>query len=153
MPQRNAPLFLYTVAALYGMFSASIEVFTMAMRPTIRVQNQRGKAHGADARPAGAPRASEHVYGVPVPDGLHEAIESERDNLSKAESLLACLAISMESEVDPVDEPYYPDIARLARQLVKQSINGLDSLTLQQLLMRDKIKEEPWIRLPSVLCH
>jgi hypothetical protein len=135
------------------MFSASIEVFTMAMRPTIRVRNQRGKAHGADARPAAAPHASEQVYGVPIPDGLHEAIESERDNLSKAESLLACLAISMEGEVDPVDEPYYPDIARLARQLVKQSINGLDSLTLQRLLLRDKVKEEPWIRLPSALCH
>jgi hypothetical protein len=85
----------------------------------------------------------EHVYGVPVPEGLHEAIEIERGNLSKAESLLGCLAISMEYEADPVNRPYYPDVAQLARDLVKQSINALDSLSIQQRLLRNKIKESP----------
>jgi hypothetical protein len=85
----------------------------------------------------------EHVYGVPVPEGLHEAIETERDNLSKAESVLGCLAIAMEYEADSVDGPYYPDVAQLARDLVRQSINGLDSLVLQQRLLRNKIKEGP----------
>jgi len=85
----------------------------------------------------------EHVYGVPVPEGLHEAIENERDNLSKAESVLGCLAISMEYEADSVSGPYYPDVAQLARELVRQSINGLDSLVLQQRLLRNKIKESP----------
>jgi len=83
----------------------------------------------------------EHVYGVPVPEGLHEAIETERDNLSTAESVLGCLAISMEYEADSVNGPYYPDVAQLARELVRKSINGLDSLTLQQRLLRNKIKE------------
>jgi hypothetical protein len=86
-------------------------------------------------------RSGEHVYGVPVPEGLHEAIESERGNLSKAEAVLGCLAIAMEYETDSVNGPYYPDVAQLARELVKQSINGLDSLVLQQRLMRNKIKE------------
>jgi hypothetical protein len=86
-------------------------------------------------------RSEEDVYGVPVPEGLHEAIETERDNLSKAESLLGCLAISLEYEADSVNKPYYPDVAQLARALVKQSINGLDSLVLQQRLLRNKIKE------------
>jgi hypothetical protein len=85
----------------------------------------------------------EHVYGVPVPEGLHEAIETERDNLSKAESVLGCLAIAMEYEADSVNGPYYPDVAELARELVRQSINGLDSLVLQQRLLRNKVKEGP----------
>jgi hypothetical protein len=88
-------------------------------------------------------RSVEHVYGVPVPEGLHEAIEIERGNLSKAESVLGCMAIAMEYETDSVNGPYYPDVAQLARELVRQSINGLDSLTLQQRLLRNKIKETP----------
>ena len=88
-------------------------------------------------------RLQEHVYGVPVPEGLHEAIEDERGNLSKAESVLGCLAIAMEYEADSVNGPHYPDVAELARELVRQSINGLDSLVLQQRLLRNKIKEAP----------
>ena len=86
-------------------------------------------------------RLAEQVYGVPVPEGLHEAIETERGNLSRAESVLGCLAISMEYDADSAHRPYYPDVAQLARELVRQSINGLDSLTLQQRLLRNKIKE------------
>jgi hypothetical protein len=85
---------------------------------------------------------TEHVYGVPVPEGLHEAIETERGNLSKAESLLGCLAISMEYDTDPATGPYYPDVAQIARDLVRQSLNGLDSLVLQRHLLRNKVKEE-----------
>jgi hypothetical protein len=88
-------------------------------------------------------RSAEHVYGVPVPEGMHEAIEIERGNLSKAESVLGCLAISMEYETDSVDGPHYPDVAQLARELVRKSIDGLDSLVLQRRLLRNKIKESP----------
>src|SRR6267142_3513441 len=86
-------------------------------------------------------RSEEHVYGVPVPEGLHEAIEDERGNLSKAESLLGCLAIAMEYEADSVNGPHYPDVAELARELVRQSINRLDSLMLQRRLSRNKVEE------------
>jgi hypothetical protein len=86
-------------------------------------------------------RAVDHVYGVPVPEGLHEAIEIERENLSKAESLLGCLVTSMEYEDDSVNKPNYPDVAQLARDMVRRSINGLDSLALQQRLLRNKIRE------------
>ena len=98
------------------------------------------------ARPARA-QSVEHVYGVPVPKGLHEAIETERGNLSKAESVLGCLAIAMEYEADSVDGPHYPDVAQIARELVRQSINGLDSLVLQQRLLRNKVKEGPDLAL------
>src|ERR1700676_1987342 len=85
----------------------------------------------------------EYAYGVPVPKGLHDAIETERGNLSKAESVLGCLVIAMEYETDPINGPHYPDVAQLALDLVSQSINGLDSLVLQQRLLRNKIKEGP----------
>lgn len=88
-------------------------------------------------------RSAEYAYGVPVPKGLHEAIETERGNLSKAESVLGCLAIAMEYETDSVDGPHYPDVVQIAQGLVRKSINGLDSLVLQQRLLRNKIKESP----------
>jgi hypothetical protein len=71
---------------------------------------------------------------------LHEAIEIERDNLSKAESVLGCLAVAMEYETEGARKPYYPDVAQIARDMVRRSINSLDPLTLRRL--RDKIEEE-----------
>ncbi len=97
----------------------------------------RRNARQAKAQPV------EHVYGVPVPEGLHEAIETERDHLSKAESVLGCLAIAMEYEADSANRPYYPHVAQLAREMVRQSINSLDSIVLQQRLLQNKIKESP----------
>jgi hypothetical protein len=86
---------------------------------------------------------SSHPYGVPVPQGLYEAIEAERSNLAKAESLLGCLTIALEyGDADSPESPYYPDVAQAARELVRKSINGLDSLTLHQRLARDRVKEE-----------
>jgi hypothetical protein len=78
---------------------------------------------------------------VPVPEGLHQAIENERGNLSRAESLLGCLAISLEHEADAVGRPYYPDVAALARELVKQSINGLDALMIERRLRKQRVEE------------
>jgi hypothetical protein len=96
---------------------------------------RRGRGHKAPTE--------DPVYGVPVPEALYEAIENERSNLSRAEAVLGCLAISMESQPDPVNGPYYPEVAQLARELVRQSINGLDSLALQKLLLKNKVKENP----------
>ena len=76
-----------------------------------------------------------------VPEELSEIIEIERDNLSKADSVLGCLVTSMEYGAESIDQPYYPDVAQLARELVRKSINGLDSLVLQRRLLRNKVKE------------
>lgn len=116
----------------------------MATRQTDSGQTEatRGSKRTREVSSTAKYSTAEHVYGVPVPDALHDAIERERDNLSKAASVLACLADSMEYAEDAIDGPYYPDVARLARQLVTQSINALDSLTLQRLLLRDKVKED-----------
>jgi hypothetical protein len=84
---------------------------------------------------------------------LHEAIETERGNLSKAESVLGCLVISMDHETDGPDKPYYPDVAQLARELVRHSIDRLDSLVLQQRLLRNKIKESMSFAEGGYACH
>ena len=91
--------------------------------------------------PARLVPSDSHPYGVPVPEALHEAIEEERGNLSKTESLLGCLAISLEHETDPAAAPYYPDVAGLARDLLKQSIDRLDSLNLQKRLLRNRVRD------------
>ena len=58
------------------------------------------------------------------------AVETERDNLSRAESLLGCLKIAMEygSETDKL--PYYPDVAQIAGEMVRKSIQALDPINL-----------------------
>jgi len=86
-------------------------------------------------------KMSREQYDVPVPEELTDVIEIERDNLSKADSVLGCLVTSMEYGAESADQPYYPDVAQLARDLVRKSINGLDSLVLQRRLLRNKVKE------------
>jgi hypothetical protein len=82
-----------------------------------------------------------HPYGVPVPKGLQEAISAERDNLCKVESLLACMAVSLEYVDDPLRGPYFPPVAELARELVARSIDGLDPGVIRERLLRNKIEE------------
>jgi hypothetical protein len=75
---------------------------------------------------------------------LRDAIEAERGRLTKAESLLGCLTISMEYEgcSGENDGPYYPDVAQVACDLIRQTIDGLDSVNLDLLIRRAKVKEE-----------
>ena len=103
-------------------------------------------------RTAPTPR-HEHAQGVALPASLNEAIETERDNLAKAESLLGCLAISMECESQSATGPYYPDVAQIAREMVRRSINGLDSLALERVHLRNKVKEEHPLRFTPAPCY
>jgi hypothetical protein len=82
---------------------------------------------------------SKHAPGSAL---LRDAIESERGTLLKAESLLNCLAISMEYASDRDIAPHYPDVAQVACDLIRQSIDGLDSLTVERLMRHKRIKEE-----------
>jgi hypothetical protein len=86
------------------------------------------------------PRPVGNVYGVSVPENFHEAIELERDNLSKVESLLACMVASMECQSSPLSGPCYPDVVQIARELVERSINNLDPFILKRRLL-DKVGE------------
>ena len=76
-----------------------------------------------------------------IPEDLSEAIALERDNLSKAESVLACMAVSLKYETDPLRGPYYPAVVQVARELVERSINGLDPFVLKHRL-RGKVEED-----------
>ena len=87
------------------------------------------------------PPSEKYPYGVPVPECLHKAIAAERDNLSKVESLLACMVVSLEYQNDPLDGPYYPAVTQLARELVARSIDGLDPFVLRQRILRNKVEE------------
>ena len=110
----------------------------MAMR------QRSSKTRRLRSRPLTTPdgaQNSEHVYGVPIPEGLYEAIEAERDNLCKVESLLGCLVVSLEYKDDPLNGPYFPPVAQLARELVARSIEGLEPEVLRQRLLRNKIEE------------
>jgi hypothetical protein len=72
---------------------------------------------------------------------LLETVEQERANLSRAESLLECLRIAMEYESQATTGPYYPDVAQIAHELVRKSVNALDPIYLPSL-SRDKVREE-----------
>jgi hypothetical protein len=68
-------------------------------------------------------------------------IEAERDNLSRAESLLRCLTIALEHEETSHEGPYYPDVAEIAVQMLRKSIRALDPINLPDP-SRDKVKED-----------
>jgi hypothetical protein len=72
---------------------------------------------------------------------LLKAIETERDNLSRADSLLECLKIAMEYAETIYKGPYYPDVAQIAHEMLRKSISALDPINLPNP-SRDKVKEE-----------
>ena len=60
---------------------------------------------------------------------LQEMIRAELGNLGRLESVLRCLAHSMEyRSSDHHESPYYPDIAEVACDLLKRSLVDLDVL-------------------------
>jgi hypothetical protein len=62
---------------------------------------------------------------------LREAVEHERARLMKADSLLGAVAIAMTyADEEPVRAPSFPSLVELARGLVNEAINGLDSVNL-----------------------
>lgn len=95
-------------------------------------------------------RMTTDAYGIAVPLALLEAIEAERDRLSQADSVLGCLIVAMEHP-EEADSPYYPDVARHARALVKQSLQGLDSVALKQGVLGVQVKEDGRVLKPEVL--
>jgi hypothetical protein len=72
---------------------------------------------------------------------LFKAIEAERGNLSRADSLLGCLIIAMEYGETMQKGPYYPDVAQIAHEMVRKSISALDPVNLPSP-SRGKVKEE-----------
>ena len=105
-------------------------------RPAVKDRRSNDPRSSVPGAPAAPP------YGVATPEGLAEAIEAERANLAKAEAILGCLVIALEYADAEASAPCYPDVVRLARDVVRQSINGLDPLALQNRLTRNRVKDE-----------
>lgn len=79
-----------------------------------------------------------------------EAIEIERDNLSRAQSLLGCLQAALEYAQVDHKGPYYPDLVLMAASMVRKSINALDPINLPSPA-RDKVREEFFARDAALL--
>jgi hypothetical protein len=69
---------------------------------------------------------------------LRQFLESEQGLLLKAESLLLCIAKSMDDSTHPSTGPYYPDVVALASELIKRR-----ALNIDQLLLDGRIPEIP----------
>ncbi len=82
----------------------------------------------ATPRRAGS-EVTERGARIRVQGRLRDMIEAELGNLGRLESVLRCLAHSMEyqSSDDP-ESPYYPDIAEVACDLLKRSLVDLGVL-------------------------
>jgi hypothetical protein len=74
-----------------------------------------------------------HVRGL-----LRQFLQAEQRDLSRAQSLIECVAKSMDDESHPSGGPYYPDALELAADILKQRVTRLD-----ELLLDDHIHEPP----------
>lgn len=99
------------------------------------------KRHRASANSS---RISKTDAGVDIEDRnaatrnpIGDAIEAERGRLMNAETILHCTVLAMNERdcADP-DGPYFQNIIDVARDLVRQSINGLDSVRLYPSVSR-----------------
>jgi hypothetical protein len=115
------------------------------------VSRHRGRgARRAQSRPSSPPAGRQNRLSREnrsaencgcLPEDLSEAIELERDNLSKAESVLACMAVSLKFDTDPLQGPYYPAVVQVVRELVGRSIDRLEPMVMARRL-RDKVEED-----------
>lgn len=64
---------------------------------------------------------------------IMEAVETQRSRLMKAESALHCAIAALDGENCKAGRPYYPDVLELAGDLLRESINQLDSMRLRAL--------------------
>ena len=70
-----------------------------------------------------------------MPDRLERAIDLERRRLSKAQSILGCLALALETPTtNTLDCPDFGEVAEVVRDLVNSSIERLDSVNLSKVL-------------------
>lgn len=68
---------------------------------------------------------------------LQEAIEHERGELTRAQSVLGCLAFALlYSDWINEDPPDYAGVAEMARRIVSDSVDRLDSVYVGPLIKR-----------------
>ena len=70
-----------------------------------------------------------------MPNRLERAIDVERRRLSKAQSILGCLAVALETPTTPGSDGLdFRQVTEVVRDLVNSSIERLDSVNLSKVL-------------------
>jgi hypothetical protein len=73
----------------------------------------------------------------PLFNPLEKAIEKERSRLGRAETVLKCLHLALlYSDAHEIEGPELTDAATVAKDLVQEAIDGLDSASLGPLVER-----------------
>lgn len=83
-----------------------------------------------DRRRRNGSRADSHGTALRIRGRLRKFLSSEQGFLLKTQSLLLCIAKSMDDESHPSTGPYYPDVVELASELVRQRVKNIDQLLL-----------------------
>jgi hypothetical protein len=69
-----------------------------------------------------------------MPDRMERAIDVERRRLSKAQSILGCLAMALETPTTHTSDGLdFGQVAEVVRDLVNSSIEHLDSVNLSKV--------------------
>jgi hypothetical protein len=84
-----------------------------------RDRQHRVEPQGSD------PRAAIRIHGR-----LREFLDAEQGFLLKVDSLLLCIAKSMDDSAHPSTGPYYPDVVELASELLRRRARNFDELLL-----------------------
>jgi hypothetical protein len=93
-----------------------------------RRRNQQGRAGG---------RASNRGNSSRIRGRCRQLLYSELCFLRKAQSLVECIANSMDDSTHPRTGPYYPDVLEVASDLIRRRAAKLDELLLHGRLPAD----------------
>jgi hypothetical protein len=75
-------------------------------------------------------QASDRRTTMRIRGRVREFLDLEQGFLLKVESLLLCIAKSMDDSTHPITGPYYPDVVELACELVRQRARRFDDMLL-----------------------
>ena len=78
----------------------------------------------------GKPKASDQGTSIRIRGRLREFLSAEQGFLLKAESLLLCIAKSMDESEHPSTGPYYPDVIELASEIIRRRPHSIDEFLL-----------------------
>jgi hypothetical protein len=82
-------------------------------------------------------------HGTRIRGRFREFLQSEQGFLLKMQSLLLCIAQSMDDSAHPSTGPYYPDVVELAAELSRRRASNIDDLLLAGRLPAAK-RVEDW---------
>jgi hypothetical protein len=96
-------------------------------------------------------QTAEQANAIPLQGRLREFLDSEHGFLLKAQSLLLCIAHSMDDSTHPITGPYYPDVIEFASDLLRRRARNLDQLLLDGRLP-EVLGNAPYLDLTDRLC-